>query len=100
MTAGDGSPAGACAGSGRVAVAGDYGVAVAGAFGLACAGRRGVAIAATGGMAAAGEGGVVCVVWVDATGRPRLAIGHPGEDGVLPGVPYRVDGFGRLVVAS
>ena len=75
---------------GGTATAGDDGTATAGDWGTATAGDRGTATA--------GEYGTLCIrYWGGA--RYRLAVGYVGEDGIAPGVAYRVDPSGSFVPA-
>ena len=79
-----------------LAAHGGAGRAIAG--GTATAGHRGTATAGSYGIATAGDEGTVAVRYWDGK-RYRLAIGYVGEDGIEPGVAYRVEG-GRLVRAE
>ena len=84
-----------------VVTAGYRGTATAGYRGTATAGYRGTATAGEDGNATAGDGGTIIVAYY--TDRLRLHVGYIGEDGLLPGVPYRVevtDGVPRWVRAD
>jgi len=60
--------------------------------------NEGTARAGREGTATAGEHGVVCIQYWD--GRHRLRIGYVGEDGIEPGVPYRLDRNARFVAGA
>ena len=95
-TAGDWGTA--TAGDRGTATAGDRGSATAGDRGSATAGDDGTATAGDRGTATAGEYGTLCIrYWGGA--RYRLAVGYVGEDGIAPGVAYRVDPSGSFVPA-
>ena len=79
----------ATAGYGGTATAGDGGTATAGDRGTATAGDHGTATAGDRGTATAGDGGTIVVKWF-VRGRPRIAIGYVGEDGIEPNVAYRL----------
>ena len=94
--AGDGGTA--TAGYGGTAAAGDRGTATAGDRGTAAAGDRGTATAGEYGKAAAGESGTVMIRYYDSRCRRyRVAIGYVGENGILPGIQYRLDDAHRFV---
>ena len=88
----------ATAGEGGQATAGNYGQATAGDLGQAIAGDYGRATADNGGKATAGIGGIIAIQWWDMTAqRNRLAVGYPGENGIKPNTPYKLDHTGRFV---
>ena len=95
-TAGDSGTA--TAGYAGIATAGDRGIATAGDYGIATAGDYGTATAGYRGTATAGVGGILAVKWFDGQ-RSRLAIGYIGEDGLAPGVAYRVES-GKFVAVK
>jgi hypothetical protein len=95
-TAGDGGTA--TAGYRGTATAGYRGTATAGDDGTATAGNYGTATAGDGGTATAGYGGTLIIRWFDGC-RYRTAVGYVGEDGILPGVGYRVDA-GKFVAVE
>jgi len=80
------------------ASAGYKGQASAGSYGQASAGYKGQASAGYKGQASAGDGGVIVITWYDSNDRRRVAVGYPGEDGILPNTHYTVDENGKLVV--
>jgi hypothetical protein len=95
-TAGEGGTA--TAGYNGTATAGNRGTATAGYNGTATAGYNGTATAGDGGTATAGEGGMLLISWWQE--RQRLAVAYVGEDGILPGVPYRLNSSGAFVRAE
>jgi hypothetical protein len=97
-TAGDGGTA--TAGDGGTATAGVNGTATAGVGGTATAGYRGTATAGYRGTATAGYSGLICIKYWDAEKeRYRIAVGYVGEDGIKPGVKYRLDDNNKFVEA-
>ena len=70
--------------------------ATAGDAGTATAGYAGTATAGYAGTATAGYEGILNLRWYDGK-RFRLAIFYVGENGIEPGVPYRVDDKGQAV---
>ncbi len=95
-TAGDRGTA--TAGDRGAATAGYEGTATTGYKGTATAGDRGTATAGDRGAATAGDRGTIHVRWWDCEAeRYRTAVGYVGEDGIRPGVAYRVEGRGKLV---
>jgi len=86
------------AGDRGIATAGDRGTATAGHRGTATAGDEGTATAGYRGTATAGVGGILVVKWFDGQSS-RLAIGYIGEDGLAPGVAYRVES-GKFVAVE
>ncbi|MFL5350844.1 MAG: hypothetical protein ACJ8AT_39245, partial [Hyalangium sp.] len=89
------------AGDSGTATAGDSGTATAGDSGTATAGDSGTATAGYRGTATAGDSGTVQIRWWDgAVERWRIVTGYIGEDGLEPGVKYRLDAGGRLVRAD
>lgn len=64
--------------------------------GQASAADAGVAAAGKHGRARAGNYGILVIKYTDA-GRPRLAVGYVGENGIKPDTWYRVDGQGNFV---
>jgi len=72
----------ATAGYGGTATAGREGTATAGDFGTATAGREGTAIV--------GKNGCIQLKYWDGE-RTRIVTGYIGENGLEPGVPYRLD---------
>ncbi len=67
-------------------------------FGTATAGHSGTATAGYRGTATAGEDGVISVLWWDSSAKKyRRAVGVIGENGLKPGVPYRLDDKGQWV---
>ena len=70
--------------------AGDGGSAITGRGGSAITGRGGSAITGVWGSATAGAGGIISIRYWD-NNRYRLCVGYIGEDGLLPGVAYRVE---------
>jgi hypothetical protein len=98
-TAGDRGTA--TAGYYGTATAGDYGTATAGYAGTATAGYAGTATAGDSGTATAGDRGTatagdygtLVLRWWDETakGRNRTAVAYVGENGIEPGVAYRLD---------
>ena len=80
------------------AVAGDYGTAIAGDYGTATAGDDGTATVGCCGAATAGYRGIISIKWYD--GRHyHLEVGHVGENGIEPNMPYVCDQSGKLVRA-
>ena len=79
---------------GGTATAGYGGTATAGDWGTATAGDRGTATAGDGGTATAGYGGILVLTsW--GGNRRRLVVLYPGENGIKPNVPYRLDANGK-----
>jgi hypothetical protein len=96
-TAGDRGTA--TAGNSGTATAGYSGTATAGYSGTATAGDRGTATAGNSGTATAGKDGIVIIrLWTGS--RYRLVVGTVGEEGIEPGVPYRLDANGKFVRAD
>jgi hypothetical protein len=93
-TAGDEGTA--TAGYTGTATAGDRGTATAGDEGTATAGYAGTAIAGDRGTATAGDEGTIIIKRWDGK-RYKFSIGYIGEDGLLPGVTYRLDDNGNFV---
>ncbi len=81
------------------ATAGYYGQATAGRYGQATAGHSGQATAGYYGQATAGRYGTITIRRWDGV-RYRLAVGYVGEDGIQPGVAYRLDDRGRFVAVT
>jgi hypothetical protein len=74
------------------ATAGVCGTATAGDSGTATAGYSGTATAGVCGTATAGDSGTVIIKWWDEDAkRYRFSIGYIGEDGLKPGVRYKLD---------
>ena len=72
------------------AIAGNYGTAVAGHRGAATAGDWGTAIAGNRGTATAGDYGTLIILfWKN--NRRCYAVAYTGEDGIKPGVAYKLD---------
>jgi hypothetical protein len=68
--------------------------------GTATAGYRGTATAGYRGTATAGYSGLICIKYWDAEKeRYRIAVGYVGEDGIKPGVKYRLDDNNKFVEA-
>lgn len=68
------------------------GTATAGDWGTATAGDDGTATAGYGGTVSAGERGCLILHWRDdMRSRTRLVVGYIGENGLLPGVKYRLN---------
>jgi hypothetical protein len=89
-TAGDSGTA--TAGYSGTATAGVCGTATAGDSGTATAGYSGTATAGVCGTATAGDSGTVIIKWWDEDAkRYRFSIGYIGEDGLKPGVRYKLD---------
>ena len=87
----------ATAGCGGTATAGDCGTATVGYGGIAIAGDDGIATAGVGGTAIAGyDGTLVISYWTD---RRRTVVGHVVEDGIFPGVAYKLDSGGCFIPA-
>ncbi len=86
----------ATAGDGGTATAGDGGTATAGYGGTATAGYGGTATAGYGGTATAGYGGTMIIKRWNGK-RYKFSVAYVGEDGILPNVPYRLDGNGEFV---
>lgn len=78
------------AGDGGSAITGDEGSSTAGDGGSAIAGVGGSSTAGVGGSATAGVDGIISIRYWDKN-RYRLCVGYIGEDGLLPGVAYRVE---------
>ena len=77
---------------------GGAGRAVIGA--IATAGARGTATAGDDGTATAGYAGTIQLsLWDSATDRRRIKTAYVGEDGIEPGVAYRLDAAGAFVRA-
>ena len=82
----------ATAGYSGTATAGVSGTATAGYSGTATAGYSGTATAGYSGTATAGYSGTVIIKWWDEDAeRYRFAIGYIGEDGLKPGVRYKLN---------
>ncbi|GAB5100525.1 DUF7666 domain-containing protein [Caballeronia sp. HLA56] len=72
---------------------GDFGRATVGDGGRAMAGLSGIAESGLAGTAGAGENGQIRIrYWDPITYRYRTNVGYVGEDGLLPNVPYKLDG--------
>ncbi|EPG5898781.1 hypothetical protein L4O12_003567 [Pseudomonas aeruginosa] len=98
-TAGDWGTA--TAGYKGTATAGDEGTATAGYKGTATAGDWGTATAGDEGTATAGKKGEIQIrYWDEKTERYRTVIGYIGEDGLEPGVAYKLDDNHRFVKAG
>ncbi|MBX6058600.1 hypothetical protein ISD66_28105 [Pseudomonas aeruginosa] len=98
-TAGDWGTA--TAGYKGTATAGDWGTATAGYKGTATAGDWGTATAGNEGTATAGKKGEIQIrYWDEKTERYRTVIGYIGEDGLEPGVAYKLDDNHRFVKAG
>jgi hypothetical protein len=98
-TAGDSGTA--TAGDSGTATAGYRGTATAGDSGTATAGYRGTATAGALGTATAGDRGEIRIrYWDSKAERYRTVIGYIGEDGLLPGVKYRLDDNHKFVKAE
>ncbi|HHH9444888.1 TPA: hypothetical protein ACP32N_006906, partial [Pseudomonas aeruginosa] len=83
------------------ATAGDEGTATAGDEGTATAGDEGTATAGDWGTATAGKKGEIQIrYWDEKTERYRTVIGYIGEDGLEPGVAYKLDDNHRFVKAG
>ena len=80
----------ATAGNRGTATAGFNGTATAGSYGTATAGYRGTATAGSYGTATAGDYGAIIIKFPYGD-RIKLKVGHIGEDGLKPGVPYRLN---------
>ena len=93
-----------CPGSAAIfgtATAGNYGTATAGDNGTATAGDFGTATAGDSGTATAGDYGTILLkYWDDKNSRYRLQIGYIGENGLKPGVPYRLDKNNQFIEAK
>jgi hypothetical protein len=90
----------ATAGARGTATAGARGTATAGYAGTATAGARGTATAGYAGTATAGYAGTIQLsLWDSATDRRRIKTAYVGEDGIEPGVAYRLDAAGAFVRA-
>ncbi|HEQ0041921.1 TPA: hypothetical protein VDW57_005941, partial [Pseudomonas aeruginosa] len=80
------------------ATAGYKGTATAGDWGTATAGDWGTATAGDWGTATAGEKGEVRIrYWDEKADRYRTVTGYIGEDGLEPGVAYKLDDNHRFV---
>ncbi|WP_160327597.1 DUF7666 domain-containing protein [Pseudomonas aeruginosa] len=91
----------ATAGYKGTATAGDWGTATAGNEGTATAGNEGTATAGDEGTATAGKKGEIQIrYWDEKTERYRTVIGYIGEDGLEPGVAYKLDDNHRFVKAG
>ncbi|HCE9177386.1 hypothetical protein [Pseudomonas aeruginosa] len=98
-TAGDWGTA--TAGYKGTATAGNEGTATAGNEGTATAGDWGTATAGDWGTATAGEKGEIRIrYWDEKADRYRTVIGYVGEDGLEPGIAYRLDSNHRFVKAE
>jgi len=103
-TAGDGGTATsgyggtATAGNYGTATAGNYGTATAGYGGTATAGYKGTATAGYKGTATSGYGGILQIRdWDSNACRYRIVTGYIGENGILPGKKYQIDGSGQFI---
>ena len=105
-TAGDEGTA--TAGDWGTATAGDWGTAIAGIDGTASAGYEGTATTCDYGTASAGKYGTVSAgeegiieieYYDDKKGRIRKKTGYIGEDGLRPGVKYKLDEDHKFVEA-
>ncbi|MDS9522734.1 hypothetical protein RME12_33070, partial [Pseudomonas aeruginosa] len=91
----------ATAGDWGTATAGNEGTATAGNEGTATAGDWGTATAGNEGTATAGKKGEIQIrYWDEKTERYRTVIGYIGEDGLEPGVAYKLDDNHRFVKAG
>ena len=82
---------------GGTATAGDRGTATAGDRGTATAGYGGTATAGYWGTATAGYGGTLIIRrYAEKAGRYRLELAYVGENGIKPGVAYKLDTRGRF----
>ena len=95
-TAGDRGTA--TAGDRGTATAGDRGTATAGYGGTATAGDRGTATAGYGGTATAGMGGTLILCRWDEK-RYKYSVAEVGENGIKPGIAYRLNADGLFVEA-
>ena len=81
------------------ATAGPHGTATAGYAGTATAGYGGTATAGDHGSATAGDHGIIAIKrWTGK--RYKLVVGHIGEDGLEPNVPYKLDNAGCFIRAA
>ncbi len=81
--------------------AGDKELCQVGAYGTATAGDWGTATAGNEGTATAGKKGEIQIrYWDEKTERYRTVIGYIGEDGLEPGVAYKLDDNHRFVKAG
>ena len=94
--AGDGGTA--MAGYNGTATAGIYGTATAGDHGTAMAGYHGTATAGAYGKATAGEMGRISILYWDDRQSCEV-IGHIGESGLEPNVPYKLNDKHEFVKA-
>ncbi|VFT55008.1 Ice nucleation protein [Pseudomonas aeruginosa] len=100
-TATAGNEGTATAGYKGTATAGNEGTATAGYKGTATAGDWGTATAGNEGTATAGKKGEIQIrYWDEKTERYRTVIGYIGEDGLEPGVAYKLDDNHRFVKAG
>ncbi|MFU2617968.1 Arc family DNA-binding protein [Pseudomonas aeruginosa] len=100
-TATAGNEGTATAGNEGTATAGYKGTATAGYKGTATAGYKGTATAGYKGTATAGKKGEIQIrYWDEKTERYRTVIGYIGEDGLEPGVAYKLDDNHRFVKAG
>ncbi|HGJ9043921.1 TPA: hypothetical protein ACJYA3_006381 [Pseudomonas aeruginosa] len=100
-TATAGNEGTATAGDWGTATAGNEGTATAGYKGTATAGYKGTATAGYKGTATAGKKGEIQIrYWDEKTERYRTVIGYIGEDGLEPGVAYKLDDNHRFVKAG
>ena len=80
------------------ATAGYKGTATAGNYGTATAGYGGTATAGDGGTATSGYGGILQIRdWDSNACRYRIVTGYIGENGILPGKKYQIDGSGQFI---
>jgi hypothetical protein len=86
----------ATAGDEGTATASNYGTATAGNYGTATAGYKGTATASNYGTATAGDEGTIMIKRWNGK-RYKFSIGYIGEDGLLPNIPYRLDGEGNFI---
>jgi len=80
------------------ATAGYKGTATAGYGGTATAGYKGTATAGYKGTATSGYGGILQIRdWDSNACRYRIVTGYIGENGILPGKKYQIDGSGQFI---
>ena len=90
----------ATAGYAGTATAGQRGTATAGDAGTATAGFAGTATAGDAGTATAGYAGtLVFRYWDPVASRSRMRVGYVGEDGIQPGVKYKLSESNNIVPA-
>ena len=77
-------------GTGGTSTAGDFGTSISGARGTSISGDHGISTSGNGGTCAAGEGGSIHIHYWDGK-RTKVRVGYIGEDGLEPGVTYRLN---------